>query len=669
MGRWGNTPEATSKGEPQMVDVPDVVGMSQTDAAATIAGAGLSVGSQTYQHSDAVPQGNVISQDPVAGTSVPVGSSVALVISSGAEPDTVTVTISSSSGGSVTMPGEGSFQYERGTVISVQAFAQADYHFVNWTGAAVAAGKVANPNAAETTVTLDDDYTLQANFEADPVEQYTISVSAGPNGSVSPAGTVVKGHGQNQTFVASPDAAYAVDRWYLDDAETQFGGTFYTLYDIRSDHTVHVTFAPVHYIITVSAGPGGSVSPGGTIAKGHDESQQFVATPESGYRVKRWYLDGSAAQDGGDTFTLENIRSDHKVLVVFMPAIGVIYVNDDAPEDPAPNDPGDSDPNEDGSLAHPFDAVQEAIAVAADGDAVVILPGTYYENLDLLGKNITVTSLGSNYQNALTSTIINGTWPGAVATFSSGEGPTCVLNGLTLTGGRALNGAGIYIGNSSAPTIANCMIVGNVAVDGGGIYCRNAGFTAINCTISNNRATEGGGLHLRNAHAVITNCIVWDNSAGQIHVRSGSEPIVSHSDIQSGWPGTGNIESDPGFANPGYWEDSGTPGDPDDDLWVMGDYHLKSQAGRWDPNIQLWVQDEVTSPCIDAGDIAEAIGFEPFPSGGVVNVGAYGGMADASKSYIGEPVCTTPVQGDINGDCRVDWIDFAFVAFNWLAEE
>jgi alpha-tubulin suppressor-like RCC1 family protein len=59
---------------------------------------------------------------------------------------------------------------------------------------------------------------------------------------------------------------------------------------------------------------------------------------------------------------------------------------------------------------------------------------------------------------------------------------------------------------------------------------------------------------------------------------------------------------------------------------------LKSQAGRWDPNSQTWVRDDVTSPCIDAGDPNSPIGYEPFPNGGIVNMGAYGGTTEASKS-------------------------------------
>ena len=80
---------------------------------------------------------------------------------------------------------------------------------------------------------------------------------------------------------------------------------------------------------------------------------------------------------------------------------------------------------------------------------------------------------------------------------------------------------------------------------------------------------------------------------------------------------------------------NGTPNDPSDDFFVEGDYHLKCQAGRWDPNTGTWVKDDVTSPCIDAGDPNSPVGGEPAPNGGRINMGAYGGTAEASKSPSG----------------------------------
>ncbi|MHC4575440.1 MAG: S8 family serine peptidase [Planctomycetota bacterium] len=65
-----------------------------------------------------------------------------------------------------------------------------------------------------------------------------------------------------------------------------------------------------------------------------------------------------------------------------------LYVDDDAPGDPGPRDPGLSDPSEDGTPAHPFDRIQEAIYAARTGKIVVVAPGTYYEAVNFIGKDI-----------------------------------------------------------------------------------------------------------------------------------------------------------------------------------------------------------------------------------------------------------------------------------------
>ncbi len=159
-----------------------------------------------------------------------------------------------------------------------------------------------------------------------------------------------------------------------------------------------------------------------------------------------------------------------------------------------------------------------------------------------------------------------------------------------------------------------------------------------NCTIAGNRAAGNpeisvgaGGL------SELFNCIVWNN-----------EKLSPESPDDSDWLGTcfyccldpnavatrdlGNIEQDPAFAMPGYWDPNGTPDNPSEDFFVEGDYHLRSQAGRWDPNSGTWVADNVTSPCIDAGDPNAPLGDEPVPNGGIINMGAYGGTAEASMS-------------------------------------
>ncbi|OHB64180.1 MAG: hypothetical protein A2168_00705 [Planctomycetes bacterium RBG_13_50_24] len=182
---------------------------------------------------------------------------------------------------------------------------------------------------------------------------------------------------------------------------------------------------------------------------------------------------------------------------------------------------------------------------------------------------------------------------------------------------------------------------------------------------------------------IISNCII-DNEGNEIHNPDGSRITIDYTNLLGGassiddpcnavvW-GMDNIDADPCFVDPGHWADADDPNivvEPNDPnaVWIDGDYHLKSQAGRWDPVSQNWVQDDVTSPCIDAGDPNRPIGHEPFPNGGVINMGAYGGTTEASKSYFGKPVCETIIAGDINGDCKVNLDDLVILMAHWLQD-
>jgi len=219
-------------------------------------------------------------------------------------------------------------------------------------------------------------------------------------------------------------------------------------------------------------------------------------------------------------------------------------------------------------------------------------------------------------------------------------------------------GGGVY-NYQSNPIIERCIMANNYAEWGGGIACNeNSSPTIKNCTISGNLTyQDGGGIYCgASSNPLITNSTIVGNETEEADVAGiacfgGSAPIITYSDIQGGWPGEGNIDADPLFVNPNN-----------------GDYHLKSRAGRWDPNLGSWTLDDVTSPCIDTGDPRSPIGYEPFPNGGRINMGAYGGTAEASKSYFGKPNCETIVAGDINGDCAIDFKDFAIMASHWLED-
>jgi parallel beta-helix repeat protein len=93
-----------------------------------------------------------------------------------------------------------------------------------------------------------------------------------------------------------------------------------------------------------------------------------------------------------------------------------------------------------------------------------------------------------------------------------------------------------------------------------------------------------------------------------------------------------------------------------------GDYHLKSERGRYWPAQNVWVLDAVSSPCIDGGDPNDDPMGEPMPNGGRIDMGAYGGTAYASMSE-------WRIKGDVNRDGIFDLADFAILAGQWMEKE
>jgi len=241
-------------------------------------------------------------------------------------------------------------------------------------------------------------------------------------------------------------------------------------------------------------------------------------------------------------------------------------------------------------------------------------------------------------------------------------------------------GGGIA-GKTNKAMMINCLFVGNKVYGepgkpydigrGGGLASYGDTILA-NCTFAGNWARNGRAI-FNDSSLKLYNCVLWGSDNEIFDPIQDSMAFIAYSNIQNGWEGTDNINEDPLFANPGYWADADDPNiavEPNDPnaVWIDGDYHLKSQAGRWDPNSQIWIQDDVTSPCIDAGDPNSPIGHEPFPNGGIINMGAYGGTVGASKSYFGGPVCETIIAGDINGDCKVDFDDLMILMAHWLED-
>ena len=204
--------------------------------------------------------------------------------------------------------------------------------------------------------------------------------------------------------------------------------------------------------------------------------------------------------------------------------------------------------------------------------------------------------------------------------------PQTLITNITIINNRIYNNAiGILQtdfekeGGSFSHEISDVNIINNVIYNntGDGIKMKSE---YVRLNITNNIIANNGGYGINYMDTIEPTTIsyndVWGNSLGNYNNTSA---------------GTGDISEDPLFA------------DPDNN-----DFHLKSEAGRW--NGSAWVCDTETSPCIDAGDPNSSYSNEIYPHGQRINIGAYGNTIYASRSPYHKIYLSVPMTIHSNGE-------------------
>ncbi|MCK4406425.1 MAG: right-handed parallel beta-helix repeat-containing protein [Bacteroidales bacterium] len=324
-----------------------------------------------------------------------------------------------------------------------------------------------------------------------------------------------------------------------------------------------------------------------------------------------------------------------------------------------------------------YTTIQEGINNANNGDTVLVYPGTYYENIDYYGKNITVASLLLTTQDTIyiSQTIINGNQNGSVVKFVSGEGLNSIIKGFTITNGFASYidsipaGGGIKCINSS-PTIEKNIIKENGCdwyIDGGGIYCENSNSHILNNTISDNEgAYYGAGICIYDSSEVlikgnvIFNNLTWSGygiakgggvfCGGNMCYAVIEQNTICNNIVDFG-NGGGICSNNASIVNTILWNNypdeiagqititysdvqggwTGIGNIDADPLFAdtaNGDFHL-----TWE---NFPIPDDTKSPCIDAGDPASPLD----PDSTIADMGAF--YFDQTITSIDPPV----VQGN-----------------------
>ena len=205
----------------------------------------------------------------------------------------------------------------------------------------------------------------------------------------------------------------------------------------------------------------------------------------------------------------------------------------------------------------------------------------------------------------------------------------CVLHDNQNNG----NGGGLYArGSNLQISLDHCRITQNTAASGAGLMFEAdnndttdylSPVTISNCTIADNvlanevaSVTSGNGLWVNGRPLILSNSILWNSLPSLVLNDPTGTSDIRYCLIEGGYPGVEILDQDPCF-------------NCDD----ANDYHLQSDVGRYDELLDQWVIDSVHSPAIDAGDPNSGTGLESKNHGNRINLGAYGGYRQASRSH------------------------------------
>ena len=203
-----------------------------------------------------------------------------------------TLTVSSTYGGGVIAPGEGTFAYYSGTVIELVARPASGYRFLNWSGDMC---DIASVNSASTTITMNDDHSVIANFEVFESAQCSLIISSTVGGSVTTPGEGSFSYDGDMavSLVATPNSGYQFVNWT---------GNIHTIGDVNAasttitmngNYSVIASFEAIpltQYTLTISSTIGGSVSTPGQGIFRYDAGAvvDLVAESEEGYKFFNW---------------------------------------------------------------------------------------------------------------------------------------------------------------------------------------------------------------------------------------------------------------------------------------------------------------------------------------------------------------------------------------------
>ncbi len=524
------------------------------------------------------------------------------------------LTISSTEGGQVGSPGEGVFHYVPGTTVDVVADPQNEYHFTHWSGSAVDANCVTDPNAASTTVLVDAHYTLVANFLRTRiyVDQRATGSNDGSNWQnalKSLQDALDMAQKGNEIFIAR-------GTYTPDIGQNRSPGDYTVSFAIPNGVAVKGSYAGagnanpdardfVAYETVLSGDLNGDDS---HITDVHDLYSELTRLDNSFHVVTAYDVDNTTLLEGvtitggnsHDGAGIQLIRSDIVITDCIIQENRVGRLSGDGTEGWGQGAGVSCFYGEPTLLTCTF----QLNWAGAWGGALHSFRANPTLRDCFFQSNHAGMEGGALYLEDSNSIVIENTffgnrsWDGG-AVFSSGYGD-CRFTNCRFLGNGGYGSGGAIFSSTRNLTVINNIFSGNLALINGGAVALMDGFgTLTNCTFNRNIADEsqsGQSLLINQADASIVNCIIWNNAIAtrpQIVLLGTTEKNahldISFSNVLTGndgvslqgaatlnW-GSGNLNANPLFQNPNG--NDKVAGTQDDDL--------RLRSG---------------SSCIDAGD-------------------------------------------------------------------
>jgi len=261
---------------------------------------------------------------------------------------------------------------------------------------------------------------------------FTITATAGDNGSIEPSGEVPVSSGADKTFTIIPDTGYEVADVLVDSVSVG-AVTSYTFESVAADATISATFALQTFTITATAGDNGSIEPSGEVVVDYGTDKTFTITADTGYEVADVLVNGTSAGKV-TSYTFESVAADATISATFALPGATYSLTVDSTAGGSVTAPGE------GTYSYDAGTMVDLSAVAGDGYQFDNWTGDISDIADVNAASTTITmngdySITANFIADL-GDLIGDTESGGTVTLGSRtySGDVIINKPITITG-------------------------------------------------------------------------------------------------------------------------------------------------------------------------------------------------------------------------------------------